>query len=272
MKNRFWCFVQYFWICHGSMGYDDEWHAEPGRFYADLIPEVPKKQSFNSICKNFSARHFLKVSFPYHLELSRRYTKKFKITRGYYLTIEIRLSTYQKETVARYAKVTSKKEAIRKTLQIIKEFESNKRRVRETWRKLRYKMPIVNDKGKWIATVIVGHTSRVFQRSSTFCSIPEAPLGYGDFYVLERCWGNRENWSWSKYSISSWGYSSSGCSSVPFHIWKGILGFNLSLDLILEQAIRFQQKNKFVMLNDKNGEAAGAELLNDFYRIQRNLP
>jgi hypothetical protein len=106
-------------------------------------------------------------------------------------------------------------------------------------------------------------------KSNIWTQWVSVPFGIGDFYVLEKSFRNQEILQWVRYSILSYGYVTSGCEKVDFEIWTAILGLDSKLDIVLKNAIDFQQKNKFLMLQDKNGKEVSSTFLNDFYTTQR---
>jgi hypothetical protein len=137
MRNRFWHFVQNFWQYDGSFDITDDWCINYNVSFAYLS----------------SKQNPFKTSFPYKLTLSRR-------KKGYLLSVAVEFNTTQTETIDNCVKVYSKKEAIRKALQVIKQFE-NSEKIKDVWLRLRKKIPIVNSKGQWIASVILGNVNFV---------------------------------------------------------------------------------------------------------------
>jgi hypothetical protein len=212
-RNSFWHFVQNFWCYHGGMGYDDEWHATPGRFYSDI-----RILQF-------------KNSFPYHLELS-------KIGRKYHLSISVRFNCQQNFSIANILNITSKKEAIRVTFKSIKNFENDKTKIMEMWNQISYDIPIVDADGIWRCSVLIGSADTTLIHTSL--NSKNATLGYGDFYSLHF---EYNVWTWTKHNITSMGHSSLDCKCVSFMIWKAIYGYNPILDTIIDEAIIFAQQN-----------------------------
>lgn len=223
-RGRFWHFVQNFWQCHGGTGYDDEWHVSPGRFYADL-----------------SSKSVFKTCFPYHLELTKINSKQYSVS------VQLRFNHEQCFYVCTSSKVNSKKEAIRKTLQLIKQFEKSEK-CKEVWKDLLHDIPIVNSDGVWVATNIIGCPSETLI-TRTFMHT-ECKLGYGIFYCLEK---RVKEWRWKKYDLSYGGYCSSSCNEVPFEIWQAILGYNPIIDQIIKKSEEF---NCLTFENDFNIEKA----------------
>jgi hypothetical protein len=232
MKNRFWCFVQCFWTCKGSFDYNDEYHPNYGYYDAYLKPESPYK-NFDSRHKekNFYPKRFLKVAFPYHLRLRAKTNKNFIRTKGYYLSIYLNFNSIQKKQIASNIKVPSKKEAIRKSLKFIKEFETSEK-PKLLWKEIRHKIPIINSEGQWIISVIIGSVSN---------ALHFPPLNHGDFYALENTNGT---WYWEHYSVHTFGHSSSSCTSIPLKIWKAIQDFDPQLDILVKRALN----NKLAIL------------------------
>ncbi len=223
IKGRFWSFVQSFWQPHGGTDMCDEWHASGG-WYADLRP-------------HYKTRSFPKVLFRYHLELSSRY----------YLSVQLILSSYQKETLDSRIKVTSKLEAIRWALKVIKQFENSPNTMKEIWQKLLERTPIVKETLQgpvWIATCIVDSGSSSIYKSSFWdCHESNLPMGTGKFYYLSTF---RNKWCWHTMEVSWCSYCESGYKSIPLSVWQSIKGFDSSLDLIINEAeeLNKQDPNK----------------------------
>lgn len=213
MRSRDNSFVRNFWCCHGGTGYDDEWHADPGRFYADI-----KTLQF-------------KNSFPYHLELS-------KTGRKYRLSISVHFNHQQDFSIARMSKISNKKEATRAAFKSIREFEKDKVKVNEMWRQISHDTPVVDSDGIWRYSVLIGSADTTLIKTSL--NSHNAALGYGDFYSLHF---EYNVWTWTKHNITSMGHSSLDCKCVSFMIWKAIYGYNPILDTIIDEAIIFAQQN-----------------------------
>lgn len=209
-RNSFRHFVQSFWQQHGSTGYDDEWHAYPGRFYADI-----------------SQNSTFKTIFAYHLELS-------KIGKFYNLSICLSLSRSQKYEIARKIKTPNKKEAIRAFLKQVKNFENDKKQILIMWQKTTYDIPIVNSEGVWIFTIIIGSASSNLIQKQIKTS--------GTFYSLE--YDQRYGWQWTKYDISFGGHCTSSCQEVSFMTWRSIYGYNPVIDSVIDDAIVFAKQNE----------------------------
>jgi hypothetical protein len=251
-RNRFYHFVQNFWQMHGGMGYCDEWEPCPGRWYADLSPKYSK----------------FKVSFSYHLELTR-------IKRSQYsLSVSIKING--DETLARNLICPNKKESIRIALKTIKDFESSPRML-EIWRKRIHKEAIVKD-GIWIATALIGGAEQTLYRSVSFNNSTQ-PLGSGTFYILSLRkyhnpvdfikWETIYKWYWKEISISGFGYSSCGCKEISYHTWMSIKTLDPKIDLVLDQAEKIYKSNKFVFANSKEFGITKAQiLLDNFHKSQ----
>lgn len=217
-RNSFRHFVNYFWCCHGHTYNEDDWHTEPGRFYADI-----DKQD-----------HRIKRIFPYHLELT-------KIGKTYRLWINVIFNHSQQYEIARVHKIPNKKEAIRVFLRESKKFENDSTRILLMWRKITHDIPIVNSNFEWVLSVLIGSaTSSLTSKQQT--------LGNGVFYVLE--FDYRHEWHWTKFDVSWMGHSSSGCNHVPFSVWKAIYGYDPIIDATIDEAIIFAKsfsKNDITM-------------------------
>lgn len=238
-KGRFWHFIQRFWSHHGGTGYDDEWVSYPGEFYANLS---------NKSC-------YFKTIFPYHLELSRINSKTYS------LSIEVNFNSNQRAYVERNLKVKSKKEAIKKTLKVIKNFE-NSERFKETWKNLITDIPIVNSDSIWVASVIIGSVSSFLCRRFLCCPNWQVthPLGFGVFYSIDK---SRNSWYWTKYDINSCGYIGSSCSEVSFQTWQAIFGYNESIDVEIKKAIKYSKLN--LKSNQKNNIEKAEFFMQCFY-------
>ena len=257
IRGSFWHFVQSFWQPHGGMDICDEWVASGG-WYADLYPNR-KYQTF-------------KVSFHYHLELSRHY----------HLSVQLVFSSYQKEMIDCKIRVSSKLEAIRWALKVIKQFENSPIRLKEIWLKLRRKTPIVKivpDEGAiWIASCIVGEGSNSIYDPSLWggCHESDHPMGTGKFYYLAKL----GQWCWHTLDVTWYGYSGCGSKQIPFDVWLSIKGHDPSLDLIIDEAINLKYNSKFTMIdNQQTGLDRAQQFLDDFYKeqsqekpIQRYIP
>lgn len=235
--SRFWNFVLNFWTPHGGYDYCDEWYPTGG-FYANLS----------------SKTKIFKTIFPYRLELSESYTKSLK-RKNYVLFVYIDFNHKQKMLLSK-KKVTSKKEAIRQALYTIKQFESDKLKTTETWLKLRHKTPIINEKGIWVASIIIGDVSNTLYKSNLRAQTLTTPLGHGTFYKLDTI-----KLHWTKIQITSYGYSSCSERNIPIKIWLSLIGLDNELDKILKQIINYQQKNKLIAVFEDISSETKIELL-----------
>jgi hypothetical protein len=240
--NRFWNFVQNFWTPEGGYDYCDEWQSS-GNFYSTL---------------NFQKGVF-KTSFPYKLKLNF----SFKRNKKYTLIVYLEFNCSQKYLLDN-KDVTSKKQGIRQALQIIKEFESNKSKIKEVWNKTIHKIPKVNEKGEWIATNIIGGDHESLYTSNIWAQTHIAPLGYGTFYKLKQSTKDK-TWYWTKINISGFGYSSCSIKNVDDSIWLAVIGFDPELDEVLNKALCYRKNNKLVMLSEEiTGKAKAKLLLEEF--------
>jgi hypothetical protein len=251
-KGRFWHFIRTFWQPHGGYDMCDEWYATGG-WYADLSP---------SKFSNF------KTSYPYHLELYRH-------KKSYSLTVEINFGNHQKQTITRINKISSQKEAIRQSLKVIKEFECSPK-AKEVWLKIRHKIPIIKDDSSsamWVATSIIGSPSSSLYYGNCYTGSSSAPLGYGDFYTISKYKDFRDNdklkWSFCKYSIQGYGYSSQGTKSIPFHVLTSLKGFDEELDEIIVKALSFKRNSKFVMIEDQQMGLHKAQQFIDIFYVNQ---
>lgn len=244
MKNRFWQFVQNFWTCSGGYDYCDEWHPNYSHFYATINQK-------NKIFKN--------ILFTYKLDLYRQ-------NRGYHLFVETQFSFQQKACIASKIKVKSKKEGIRQSLKVIKEFQNNSQLFREIWLKKRSKIPILNSKFEWVATLIIGDVGTFLYKSNSLRFETSAILGYGDFYSLE-C--HNEKWHWTKYSIQGFGYSSSGFKEIHIDMWLALFDFDFPLKSVIDEAKKYIINTKSIFISEGiTGKTKAERYLKNFYESQ----
>jgi hypothetical protein len=216
MKGRFWHFVKDFWSHNGSLDYSGEVFNFSGSFDAYLTQRHKK----------------FKVSFPYKLHLYR-FKNKYK------LSVDLYFSHCQQANIAYGIEVVSKKEGIRQSLKIIKEFELNNEKTKELFLRVRHKEPIVSSDGKWIATCLIDSVEQCVSEFGDYGSV---------FYSLHK--SDKEFWYWRKVTLHGGGLTSEGCQKMPLKIWFSIIGFDQTLDIDLNKALKFVSNNKLVVMNE----------------------
>lgn len=225
IRGKFWRYVHSFWNCHGGCDMDGEWTRGVG-FYRDLH------------CDNrYAQMPFKNIHYNYRLEL---YPRKYE----YVLSVKLCLSSYQTHMIEKVF-VKSKFEAIKATIQIIKDFESKKEN-NKIVTNLYFRNPIIKynqhtDIADVVAINFVGSVEHSLYRSMSFNSVTH-PLGTGVFFSLT----NKKEY-WRKYDINGCGYCSQGCKNedVPIKVKEALEFYtNILKPIVIKKWALLNMKDK----------------------------